>query len=218
MGWVVFIVVIGLLLYAGEEPAKGVPLILLIVAGFIAFICWGRYTDSDAYKEKKRQAKISQGKNLQNSKMNANMDSINRMAKGALFTQLKSDIWACNKAAYARAAENQCRYNHKPQANSNMLEFPSLTITNTQIRGSRTIDLHEYGFKDLTNDQIQVLGMALVKYGKFQLRETDLEKHDMDFSQLEANWDYWQPYVENYIDYVYTNKRREYEKTHKSIY
>lgn len=218
MGWVVFFVVLYLLYYASEEPAKGIPLIILIVAGFIAFIWWGKHTSTPEYKAKQRKIKIAEGKSMMNNRIEANISAVNRMANGSLFKQLIDDIRDLNKTAYANAAEGQCTYNKKPDANVNMLMFPSLKITNTAIRGNRAILLNEYGYKDLTNEQIELLGMALVKYGNFSIKEYKLEKQELDFSDLETNWDYWKPYVQNYIDIVYRKKRNDYERTHKSVY
>lgn len=218
MGYVIGFIALFLIVFAFTDPAKGVPLLILVVGGVIAFFRWMSYLDSDEYKNKKNEEKVQKQRVVIQNKMNLRFQEIDNIANGQLFKQLRSYIWDLNKRMYERVADRECAHNNKPQARPDMLAFPRIKIEKTRIYdGGYTesvISLDEWGYNDLTDDEVQLLGMALIKYGKYKLYNENQE----DFSYLSVDWDYWKPYVEKYIEAVFTERKNEYDRTHRSIY
>ena len=218
MGWVIFFVILGLLCYAGDNPATGVPLIIFIVGGFIAVVWWSVYSNSDKYKEKKRQEALNNKRMENQHKMDSRSVSVNNMANGELFKQLRNYIWDLNRRMYERVSERECSYNFMPPARHDMVAYPTIKIEKTRVWDGRTsesiISFDEWGYKDLTDDEIELLGMALIRYGKYKL----YDENNSNFSHLSVDWEYWKPYVDRQINIVHARRKSEYEKTHRSIY
>lgn len=188
--------------------------VVILVIGYFIFEGYLKYTESNGYKQNKWYNEKTQLYN--NSKF-----EIEKMEKSEFFRLLTLEIKKRNRASCMKIAKDKVTYKSKITPGPYMFKFDRLQIHQSNVwnRGdtdygySEHISFKDLNYKDITDSQVQVLGMALMKSGMYIS-----PAKAKDFSELEIKPEYWYPIANEIIDKVHKEKTAEYNQKYKSVY
>ena len=140
-----------------------------------------------------------------------NIKEIEKMRNSDFFKSICGEIQNKNKNGLVsydvkglhQEVEKICSQKNNVKPFVNLLPVSSVKIETTHIMlAGDKVYYSTLGYKQLTENQADVLGMSLVKYGHFAIPK-DIKNY---FRCLYADDKYWCPVVENIINEIYSKK------------